>query len=353
MTYATGTEAADRAKHAALQELARTPQRLTALYDILQALGADLDFKRSFSRCLKKLCAVCSAERGGIYLLENDSYRAVAVEGLPERRGSRLRFARDAEPFLTAERRRAPVIGGRAACLRGARSSLAAPLHDAGRHVGAVLLTAGRAERMNREHGLFVGLLTDKLAQALVASQEVQKLVRDARTDATTGLPNARASFRRLEQELSRAEREGAAVGVLFLDIDGLKPLNDRYGHAAGDKLLVGAARKLEKSLRSYDFVGRIGGDEFLAVLPGAAPGGLEKRIRALQREVSAVPVEVAPGVNVSAAVSVGAAFYPRDGATAEELLDASDRRMYADKQASRSAMFALQRAADPPPLRA
>ena len=318
--------------------MARAPERLAALYDILQTPAADLDFERSFARCLQKLRSVCCADRGGIYLLENDSYRSVASAGLPERSGSRLRLDRGAEPLRTAERRRAPVIGGPpAACAPGAQSSLAAPLRYAGRHVGALLLTARRAGRMTREHGLFVSLITDKLAQALVSSREMRRLARDARTDGTTGLPNARASARRLEQELARAEREGTTVGVLFLDIDGLKPVNDRCGHSAGDKLLAAAGLKLEQSLRSYDFVGRIGGDEFLAILPGADPRGIEKRIREIKRQVSAVPVAVAPGVKVNAAVSIGAAFYPRDGMTAQELLDASDRRMYADKESGRA----------------
>ena len=317
--------------------MARSPPRLAALYDILQALEADLDFERSFARRLRELRNVCPFDRGAIYLLDNGSYRSVAAEGTLERRGLPLRFDKDAEPFRTAAQRRAPVIGGPlAASLREVKSSLAAPLHSAGSHVGAVLLTAQEAGRLSRGHGLFVGLIADKLAQTLVSSQKLQRLVRDARTDATTGLPNARASLRRLEQELSRAGREGAAVGVLFLDIDGLKPVNDRCGHSAGDKLLRGAARRLEKSLRGYDFVGRIGGDEFLAILPGAAPQGLARRIRELKKKVAASAIEVAPGVSVSAALSVGAAFYPGDGLTAEELLDASDRRMYADKRSGR-----------------
>ena len=278
---------------------------LAALYDVLAALGADLDFERGFRRCLERLCGVCAADRSGVYELEGGVYLPVASVGLPESGG----FARDAEPFRAAERRRAAVIDD-------SRSSLAVPLRCAGRHVGALLLSAGgQAGRMTRQHCLPACLIAGKLAQTLVASRRIRRLAREARVDALTGLPNARASRDRLDQEVARAERESASLGVLFVDIDGLKPVNDRCGHAAGDRLLRETARRLQRSLRSYDFVGRIGGDEFLAILPGAAPAGFGKRIRALKR--------------AAAGVSIGAAFYPRDGATAAALLEASDRAMY------------------------
>lgn len=272
---------------------------LAALYDIVEALGADLDFERGFARCLERLCDVCAAERGGIYLWEGGSYLPVAVVGAAGSGG----FGGDAEAL-----RAALGAGG------GAGSRLAVPLRCAGRRVGALLLIAGRAGRMTRQHGLLAGLIAGKLARTLVASRRIRGLMREARTDAATGLPNARAARDRLEQEVARAAREGASLGVLFADIDGLKRVNDRCGHAAGDRLLAETGRKLRSALRRYDFVGRLGGDEFLAILPGAPPRGFERRLRELGRGAPAV--------------SMGAAFYPRDGATAAALLEASDRAM-------------------------
>ncbi len=346
------TEHSKTDKHAKLQKLTQAPERLMAFYEILQALGADLDFERSFTTCLEKLRNVCPFDHGGIYLQEEDAYLLVAAEGLPEHCVSRLRFGSQTEPFQMAAQSGVPIISdlgpqtasdsSSAVYMRDVKSSLVAPLTHRGRHVGAILLTSDRAGWMTEEHGLFVSLITDKLAQALVSSQKLQKLTFDAHTDETTGLANSRASFHRLEEELLRAERQGTTVGVLFMDINGLKPINDCYGHSAGDKLLSETGRKLKESLRSYDFVGRIGGDEFLAVLPGVTPDGIEERVRVLKRHVSAAPIEVVHAVNARAVISVGAVLYPRDGTTADDLMYASDRRMYEDKEASRSDLLTL-----------
>jgi diguanylate cyclase (GGDEF)-like protein/putative nucleotidyltransferase with HDIG domain len=339
-------------KHAKLQKLTQAPERLMAFYEILQALGADLDFARSFATCLEKLRNVCPFDHGGIYLIEDNSYLLVSAEGLPEHCVSRLRFGSQTEPFLMAAQSGVPIISDLAprestdstpaAYMRDVKSSLVAPLSYEGRHVGAVLLTSDRADWMTEEHGLFLSLITDKLAQALVSSQKLQKLTFDAQTDETTGLANARASFQKLEEELLRAERQGTTVGVLFMDINGLKPINDCYGHSAGDKLLSDTGRKLTESLRGYDFVGRIGGDEFLAILPGVTSEGIEERVRVLKRHVSAAPIEVVHGVNARAVISVGAVLYPHDGTNADDLMYASDRRMYEDKEASRSDLLTL-----------
>ncbi len=293
---------------------------LAALYDVVEALGADLDFERGFARCLERLCDVCEAERGGIYLWEGGSYLPVAVVGAAGSGG----FGGDDGD--EAALRAALGAGGGAVVsgvvVSGAGSRLAVPLRCAGRRVGALLLSAGQAGRMTRQHGLLAGLVAGKLARTLVASRRIRGLMREARTDAATGLPNARAARDRLEQEVARAAREGASLGVLFADIDGLKRVNDRCGHAAGDRLLAETGRKLRNALRRYDFVGRLGGDEFLAILPGASPRGFERRLRELGRGAPAV--------------SIGAAFYPRDGATAAALLEASDRAMHRGRAAER-----------------
>ena len=184
---------------------------------------------------------------------------------------------------------------------------------------------------------LFVSLLTGKLASTLSLAQAVHKVSLEAATDETTNLPNARAAFRRLEAELNRAARDGQRVGILFMDLDGLKPVNDSYGHAAGDQLLVETARILKTRFRSYDFVARVGGDEFLAIVTGISSEGLETLMESLKRVVAQQPVTVADGVSITARISIGFSVFPEDSSDPEELVYLSDRRMYQNKEQARS----------------
>jgi diguanylate cyclase (GGDEF)-like protein len=186
------------------------------------------------------------------------------------------------------------------------------------------------------DQGLFLSLITDKLAATLMSHRELERLQSDAKTDQVTKLPNARAAFLNLESSLRNAQDEASKVAVLFMDINGLKPVNDSYGHAAGDRLLIETAQMLRNSLRSFDFLGRIGGDEFLAIVPGITQEALEEQIEHLKSALGGSRIEVAQGVRTRPMVSIGAAVYPDDAVTADDLVYLSDQRMYEDKQRSK-----------------
>lgn len=144
-----------------------------------------------------------------------------------------------------------------------------------------------------------------------------------AHVDALTGLGNRRA-FRR---DLAQTTRQGHAVGVMSIDIDGLKELNDRFGHDQGDVLLRTFAHALQGTLRNTDRLYRLGGDEFVALLPGlssALPGLLQRLERAVQTTRDAG----FPRVSASSGVAV----YPAEAACTESLLRLADERMYANK---------------------
>jgi|GEM_PF-3943490 len=149
--------------------------------------------------------------------------------------------------------------------------------------------------------------------------------------DGLTGLANRRSLEERLDLELKHARRARARLGVLFLDLDGFKKINDTYGHRAGDELLVAVAGRLSAALREVDTVARISGDEFCVLVPELS----ERDDVALvaQKIVDAVvrPV-VLDGVAVPVATSVGAAVYPDDAGSAASLLSAADAAMYRAK---------------------
>jgi diguanylate cyclase (GGDEF)-like protein len=145
-----------------------------------------------------------------------------------------------------------------------------------------------------------------------------------AMIDFVTGLPNRRAFEDALERELARSTRAPRPFSVVYLDLDGLKAVNDRYGHEAGDELLRTVARALQHATRQYDFPARLAGDEFGVLLADTAEGQsslarrIVSRIGALRHEYS---------------ISIGIARYPDDGRTRQELMDVADRRMYEYKR--------------------
>ncbi|GAD21286.1 EAL domain-containing protein [Acidovorax sp. MR-S7] len=168
-----------------------------------------------------------------------------------------------------------------------------------------------------------------------------QQLERMAHYDALTGLPNRVLLERRLREAMEQCHPRGQQLGVAYLDLDGFKPVNDRLGHAAGDRLLVIVAERLKRSLRSCDCVARLGGDEFVILLPGlASPAECEQHLRMVMDGVSAPYTLDAERVLITA--SIGYTVYPEDGADTDTLLRHADQAMYAAKQAGRNRFHAF-----------
>src|SRR3954447_6543625 len=167
------------------------------------------------------------------------------------------------------------------------------------------------------------------------------RVERDRRTrheadhDPLTGLANRRAFERTLAAALSRAMARERSVGLLMLDLDGFKAINDGHGHAVGDEALREVGRRLRRCVRERDLVARLGGDEFVVVLTdlggrsGAAHDSVE-RVRAALEE----PIAVA-GTTVRLRAALGVATHPEDGDIVADLLAVADRGMYAEKAAS------------------
>lgn len=159
-------------------------------------------------------------------------------------------------------------------------------------------------------------------------SEEVAAHLRaEAISDALTALLNRRGFEERMDEELERARRGGQPLSLLVADLDGLKELNDRDGHAAGDAALCRFAAVLTDAKRRLDAAARVGGDEFALVLPQTRPEGaheMAQRLRAVLARTG--------GNNRPLTASFGAATFPDDGSTAAELLAAADRALYASK---------------------
>jgi diguanylate cyclase (GGDEF)-like protein/PAS domain S-box-containing protein len=153
--------------------------------------------------------------------------------------------------------------------------------------------------------------------------------------DALTGLPNRRLLTNRLYDALARRHRTGSALAVLFVDLDKFKPINDTYGHAAGDDVLIETARRLTEVVRHSDTVSRLGGDEFIVI---AEDAGTPENIRCLTRrviEMLAQPIDVGgPKVEVTASIGVAVVDAPEGGGeiAPETLISVADEAMYSAK---------------------
>jgi diguanylate cyclase (GGDEF)-like protein/PAS domain S-box-containing protein len=174
----------------------------------------------------------------------------------------------------------------------------------------------------------YVGVFSDISFQ-----EEVQERLHNlAYYDALTGLPNRQLFSDRLQTALSRADRHGHRVDLLFLDLDRFKAINDTLGHSIGDQMLVEVARRLKETLRDEDTCARLGGDEFTVILnelPGPeAVGEVAEKISYTLRQ----PMHLS-GHELTTTSSIGTSFYPDDGKDAESLIMKADTAMYRAKE--------------------
>lgn len=187
-----------------------------------------------------------------------------------------------------------------------------------------------RDERGEIRH--FIGVFTDI---SRIKEHEAE-LDRIAHYDTLTGIPNRRLLADRLSQAIARAQRSGRALAVCYLDLDGFKPVNDQYGHAAGDALLIEIAHRLRAILRGEDTLARLGGDEFVLLLTDLARA--EECQTALDRVLAAASAPVRVGeATVQVSASIGVTLYPRDDSDADTLLRHADQAMYLAKSAGKN----------------
>jgi diguanylate cyclase (GGDEF)-like protein/PAS domain S-box-containing protein len=198
------------------------------------------------------------------------------------------------------------------------------------------------AFRIGEPHERKVAVLFNDITERKRAEHALQESVallrHHAHHDALTGLPNRLMFEERLRAAVAAADGHGRPFAVLFLDLDGFKAINDELGHECGDVVLIAVARRLRRSLRATDFLARIHGDEFVAILPDLSEldeaGGLARKLL----DVVADPIDVA-GTTVRVQASIGVGLYPRDGANPRALLRAADAAMYRAKLGGKNAV--------------
>ncbi|MEP5765188.1 MAG: EAL domain-containing protein [Halieaceae bacterium] len=179
----------------------------------------------------------------------------------------------------------------------------------------------------------------DRIAVALANAEWEQRLYRQAHYDGLTGLPNRMSFLDRLGQNITRVERQQETMGILFIDLDNFKLVNDTLGHPVGDEFIKLVAARFEDCMRAEDSVSRLGGDEFVITAAGSADHELTvasvSRVANRILEAAARPLTV-EGHEIRASASIGIAIYPKDGSDPETLLKNADTAMYHAKSMGR-----------------
>ncbi|MGE0813476.1 MAG: putative bifunctional diguanylate cyclase/phosphodiesterase [Vicinamibacterales bacterium] len=171
---------------------------------------------------------------------------------------------------------------------------------------------------------------------ALERTSHAATLRTQAVTDTLTGLPNRQALQTAIEHAMARARRHARTFAVLFVDLDGFKAVNDRYGHDAGDRVLQALARRFAGRTRDMDTVARVGGDEFVVVMEDLDDGRFAATVAAKLVAAAAEPIDL-DGTPAAITASIGISLFPGDGVDAGALLRHADQAMYAAKDAGKS----------------
>ena len=220
-------------------------------------------------------------------------------------------------------------------------STVCVPMVAVGKLIGVIHLARHEPRSFGEDDRRQASRIAEQVALAVSNARLIRTMEGLALTDALTGLHNGRFFDPFLDRELAHAERDGTPVGVIAIDLDRFKQLNDTYGHPAGDEALRTFARGCLGVLRASDTMARLGGEEFCIAVRGADLPTTMEIAEKLRTTVEHLPVEIGPGRFARMTASFGVANSQGHGTDRKRLLKAADRALYAAKRQGRNAVVA------------
>lgn len=324
-----------------LSSIAAARQEAQTLFELSQELGTSLSLGETLSVFSVKIKRLVPYDAIAIYVRRGDELIPEYVSGDNFRLFSSLRIPVGQGLSGWVAHNKKAIVNGNPSVEPGylndpskfstLRSALAVPLEGLAGVVGVLTVYHAEHNAFTADHLRVLLAISSKMALAVENALKYEQAESSATTDYLTGLPNARSLFLQLERELARCKRDNSTLVVMVSDMDGFKQINDRFGHLEGNRVLRLFSQFLKESCREYDYVARMGGDEFVIVAPGLTAEATEKKQEILREMAAKAGRQICAEDILS--LSIGQALYPEDGSDAESLLSAADRRMYIEKQ--------------------
>ncbi|HWJ49020.1 MAG TPA: HD domain-containing phosphohydrolase [Candidatus Udaeobacter sp.] len=325
-----------------LTSIASAQQEAQTMFELSQDLGVSLSLSETLSVLSMRLRRMIPFDSIAVFVNRNGWLLPELVSGENFRALSSLKI-RVGEGLCgwVAENSR-PIVNGNPLVEAGyssdpgkhttsLQSALVVPLEGLNGVVGVLAMYQTNRDAFTPDHLRILLAVASKVALSVENALKYQQAESSATTDYLTGLPNARSLFVHLAQEVARCRRMKSSLAVLLCDIDGFKQINDSFGHLEGDKLLREFTTRLKDVCRGYDYVARMGGDEFVITAPGLTPEAAKEKAERLNQAAIESGRHVCGRDLIT--LSVGMAFCPEDGFDVERLLAEADRRMYSMKQ--------------------
>lgn len=323
-----------------MSSIAAARQEAQFVLEVTRDLGNSLSLHETLSVVASRIEQLVPHDSIAIYLRHGNILRAEHVHGEDLRLLSSLEIpvGEGLSGWVVAENK--PIMNGNPSvepsylndpgAFSLLRSALAVPLADGDNPVGVLTLYRLEKDAFTEDDLRVLMAINSKLATAMSNALRFQQVESSATIDALTGLPNARALFAYLDNEVAKSKVNESPVAVLVCDLDGFKAVNDKWGHLEGNRVLQLVAKGFRNALREGDYVARMGGDEFVFILPGVDVRDVDTLIPRLERVAGHAGREVT-GTDVLS-VSVGTAVCPLHGVDGEELLTIADKHMYRRK---------------------
>ena len=329
-----------------LTSIAAARQEVQTLFELSDDLGQSLCQSNTLSIFGSKLKIMIPHDLLCIFTVRQDVLEPDYVAGSEQRLYSTLKIPVGQGLSGWVAENNASVVNGNPAVEPGylndptvitnLKSAIAIPLEEDGSAIGVLSLYSREKNAFSRDHLRVLQALGPRLGAVLANGRKLTEAQDNAVTDYLTGLPNSRSLYLHLDSEMARCRRRAACLGVFLCDLDGFKRINDEFGHLEGNQVLKAVATALRECCRGYDYVARMGGDEFVVLAPDIDQAALNEHIQRLQDAVEQTGARLGYSGLSS---SIGAViFVPTEGdVDADALLAAADRRMYANKRRNKA----------------